>query len=254
LSKQAETVLGKKINHRGAILIEFAVSIPVLLAVLYYMHDLPKYARMKERMKFCAHCAVNMFQNISQNRENKRITWNDYRYISAMSFLPYFGAGTQQYFPLWQSPEGGFPASRPCGQMTLAYIKGTGPNRAKIVWAVISYWAASPVSTSRDIRTFWELPTYVNVAQTIVGREYAADQICKGLQINEGEVKIMIDAYINASWCEGQLGKERVSPQLWGLLIYTPKAESYGSGTGGWFHTYIIFTPNPGLFSETPPQ
>ncbi|MDR0677836.1 MAG: hypothetical protein LBF57_04185, partial [Holosporaceae bacterium] len=39
---------------RGAILVEFAFSIPILLAILYYMHDLPRIARIHERMEFCA--------------------------------------------------------------------------------------------------------------------------------------------------------------------------------------------------------
>ncbi|MDR0677698.1 MAG: hypothetical protein LBF57_03435, partial [Holosporaceae bacterium] len=47
-------IFGFGSNVRGAILVEFAFSIPILLAILYYMHDLPRIARIHERMEFCA--------------------------------------------------------------------------------------------------------------------------------------------------------------------------------------------------------
>jgi hypothetical protein len=54
----------KILTDNGAILL----AIPVLIALLYYMRDLPKFVYMHERMKFCDDRVVNMVQNISQNR------------------------------------------------------------------------------------------------------------------------------------------------------------------------------------------
>jgi hypothetical protein len=67
-------------------LIEFALAIPVFIAVLYYLHDAPKAKRINAKVDFCLYCAVNMLQNISQERENKRILLRDFAYI--------FGAAT----------------------------------------------------------------------------------------------------------------------------------------------------------------
>jgi hypothetical protein len=188
-----------------------------------------------------------MLQNISRNKEDKKITLQDYKYISATSFLPYYGGGTKQYGTHTRNYQ------KPCGQMSVCYIKGTGNNKAKMVWAVVSSWGCAPPLRGYDVFTSGKIPAHINVAQTIVGQEMNSKSIYKDLEIQDGEVKIMIDAYLNASWCPGMSG-DRAKPYLFGLLIHSPKAQSYGSNTGGWFHHYIIFTPNPGLFDETPPS
>jgi hypothetical protein len=201
-------------------------------------------------MKFCACCAVNMFQNVSQKRGNKKITLQDYKYISCSAFLPYYGGGTRQY----GSNAGGSYAI-PTPQLSLCYLKGVGVNKVKMVWAVISSWGLPPPSRGCDIcGAGTVVPDYVMAPRVYTDAVYDANDICEDLEINDGEVKMMVDVYLNASWCPGMSGKRRVSPDLWGLLICNPEAESWGSKTGGWFHYKIIFTPKPGLFSETAPE
>lgn len=73
------------LSQAGAVVLELAISIPVFLGLLYYIHDVPKYQRIHNRIKFCTICAVNMFQNMTINRADKRIRKADLPMIRAAS-------------------------------------------------------------------------------------------------------------------------------------------------------------------------
>ena len=66
--------------NRGSILIEFAVCMPVLIILLFYINDLSKLKRYYDQTEFVARQMVNILQNISQGRDNKTITQKDLRY------------------------------------------------------------------------------------------------------------------------------------------------------------------------------
>ena len=64
-------------NIRGAILIEFAVCMPIFILLLFGLHDIFKMARLQDRTNLVAHEVVSMIQNVSQGRLNKIITRED---------------------------------------------------------------------------------------------------------------------------------------------------------------------------------
>ena len=65
--------------HEGSILIEFAVCMPVLIILLFYIHDLSKLKRYYDQAEFVAQQMMNILKNISRNRkgENKKIIRQD---------------------------------------------------------------------------------------------------------------------------------------------------------------------------------
>jgi hypothetical protein len=235
-------------SAKGSVLIEFAIAVPVLIALAIAMHDIPKYYRIKAKMEFVAHCAANMFQNVSMNRTNKKVTLLDFQYISAVAFLPYFGGGTDQY-------GGTSPGSykKPGGVMTLHYIKGVGTNRAKPIWMVLTSWATDPINRGTALVTWGTDKSWHSLlAKNSISISYEcdSDKIIKGLKIKTGEVKMIIDVNLCASWMPDMNNKIQVPPKIWGLLFISPKAET----SMGWFHHLLVFTPKPGLFDETPPS
>jgi hypothetical protein len=58
---------------------------------LVAMRDIPKYYQMQAKMKFAAHCCVNMIQDVSMNRTtDKKITKADILRIShAWNLIPW---------------------------------------------------------------------------------------------------------------------------------------------------------------------
>ncbi len=53
--------------------------------------------------------------------------------------------------------------------------------------------------------------------------------------------------------CKGMSGKSSLLPKFWGLILYSPKAYAFEGHRSSFLNTFIIFTPKPELFDETPP-
>jgi len=234
--KKSSKSVRRHLRSRGAILIEFAISIPVLLTILYYTYDLPKYVRIKEKVEFCAYCYVNMVQNISQNRENKRITLTDLGNIIAASSLPYFGGGTSQYGggDIQSYTHGFFP------HPMLLFVKGLDNGKAKIMWIVKAMWfppGGSAATTSASDASYHCLVNWN------IGRELEPSAVCEGFSIKPGEIKMVLDYYFFSS-------TDTVPAAKWGLLILAPQKET----VWGYFHRVVIFIPKPGLFDDNPPR
>ncbi|MDR0580792.1 MAG: hypothetical protein LBG04_01600 [Holosporaceae bacterium] len=239
----------KFLTSKGAILLEFAVAIPILIVLLYYVHDLPKYARMKERMEFCAHCAVNMIQN-----NGRRVTIQDCTNICCAALIPYFGGGTGQYSTTQGALARGYSST-----MALYYLMGTGTNTARIIWYVgqdglgerRSFWRV----TSGSVNS-WSKFAYGLQLNT----DYPTTLLNEGLTINNGEVKIVlyISLYIDTKFIMPDGSPIKITPSLFGFLLLNPIVEHQcerGSGRYqyGFFCTTVIFTPKQGLFSEISP-
>ena len=194
-------------------------------------------------MQFCADCAANMFQSVSQGRANPKVTLQDFKYISCAAFLPYFGGGTGQY-----------ESKTTAGVMVLHYVKGVGLNKAKIVWSISQSYAKAPPLRTADVRTSglhfpWHSLIHYNGIS--IGTVYDSDKILPDLKIKENEVKMIVNVNLTPSFYIS--GKRRVSSTVWGMLILSPEGQTWGNNIAGMFHHFAIFTPKPGLFDETPP-
>ncbi|MDR0555700.1 MAG: hypothetical protein LBG20_01650 [Holosporaceae bacterium] len=193
-------------------------------------------------MEFCAHCAVNMCQNISQSRADKKITKRDLINISCICSLPFLGGGIRQY-SLSDGNEGMV--------MAMLYIKGTGINKARIVWHSGQVGFRAPPQRGFQCWTTTPIHLWINAWSNVsrnlsVGVDYEADNLYKGLKINNGEIKIVVfvSYYVTKNYL----------PLRIGLLLINPTPNYISSGNQYiYFPVTVFFTPKPGLFSETPP-
>jgi hypothetical protein len=242
-------------RHGGAILIEFAVAVPVLAMLLYFTHDLPKYARMQERMTFVAHEIVNILQNISQNRggDNKRITLNDIRYAMSGAYLSIY-PGTTMF-----SVGAGGPhalAHWPAGFIHCVKGNSTG-TAASVIWSVVFYThtSQSPAAVTCMNATNHSnsiIPSSQNVAPSVIypGLTISSDQRkiiveCSLLKHNGASYRLVDGTSINAI-------SNRKAFGFW-ILNPTPVTNDSNGGLT-FFNTVVIFTPEFGLFADTPPQ
>jgi hypothetical protein len=192
-----------------------------------------------------------MLQNISKNRENKKITLNDIRQIRcAASLIAYPGMTAYAI----SGSDGN--ALRHLGHFLSLYIycvKGTGTNRGKCLWRWDSiYQNTAPSNSGSTIE-------YSNNNYAVV-RYYASetdtDNIFNGLTISEGEIKIIVEVSHRTELCKYADGKSVSSVPIskrFGFLILTPRCPTPAK-SGSHFHSVVIFTPKPGLFSETTPS
>ncbi|MDR2781753.1 MAG: hypothetical protein LBB21_04875 [Holosporaceae bacterium] len=220
------------------------------------MHDVVKATRIRNRMKFCANCAVSMFQNVSNGRPKKEIILKDYQYISGVASLPFYGGGEKQYE---------IGTSRryydgPLFGVTIYYIKGTGENIAQITWGILNFYYRNPSLRELEIITAetFRSENVFNHGAILLQKQFKKDcdtnEIYSGLTIREGETKIILDVYLYVDVNFYKPNGSAVNQHPWGFFIFKPQLQPYvTSGHRGYFHEVEIFTPRPGLFSETHP-
>jgi hypothetical protein len=232
----------------GAIFIEFAVVIPILIAVVYYLHDLSKEKHIRNKVEFCVHCAVNMFQNISAKRENKKITSNDIRRIAHTVSLPYFRG-------IEMLPIGDCYPRGMIFVMVILYVKGFGNNTAKVVWTEQGslYEYTDSIDKIQCWPNHYDSPCISNTYYTI-GRIVNCNSIHPELKINKDEEKVII--YLSFWTSFGLKYYDRVyvstanAKRLFGFYVLPIKLKS---GSNGLFTASVIFTPKSGLFDENVP-
>jgi hypothetical protein len=240
--------------HIGAILVEFALAVPVLIAIIYYLHDLPKYKRMQAKMLFCAHEMVNILQNVSQNRANKKVTTDDIKYAMTSSFLTIF-PGITQYSdkgtgnPACAFPLGYFPV------IWIYCVIGNSDGTASVAWvnhACIDYYSAG----GRGLQT----PSSHNGSTVKYFKNKNPSSIYPTLRIGSGEIKIICECSLcyhylsggNWIFSNGNPVRQVLVRDAFGFYLLSPK--SITARREDFFSTVIIFTPNPGLFDETLPS
>jgi hypothetical protein len=243
----------KLLSSKGAILIEFAISIPVLVALMYYMHDLPKLARIHERMEFCAHCMVNLLQNCSQNRENRRITANDIRYAVAAAFLTIYPGMTMYETSARRFRYGHFP------HYWIYYIVGESDGTASMAWSITGWTdMGGGVVNPNRICVEYHINSSHSKSTVTYGKKKNPSLIYPGLTIKPGEKKIILECALcyhddmgtQYGFTDGRLIANVPAKKAFGFWILPIKA----TRSSVFFNKAVIFTPKPGLFSETPPQ
>ncbi|MDR1334501.1 MAG: hypothetical protein LBJ71_04765 [Holosporaceae bacterium] len=214
-----------------------------MIAILYYLHDIPKYKHIKTKLNFCAHEMVNILQNASQNRDaaHKKITVSDIQNALAGAYMSIFPGKTMYTTSAHTLPRGQGPFA------VLHCVRGLGGGKASVLWQRAVYtvdYSDSP-SIIVVVNGHWS-------GRILVAASASADMsaIYPDLKIQNGEIKIIVECTIMGGYnfTDGRLGDDVSPREAFGLLILTPK-----NRRGCYFNTVAIFTPNPGLFDKTAP-
>jgi hypothetical protein len=230
----------------GLFRFEIAFAMPVLIALLYYMHDLPKLKQINSRMRFCAYCMASMLQEVSQNRENKKITLADLKNVAASAFLTIYPGKTAYPTSTERYIYGHFL------DCFVHCVKGVN-GKASVLWnkRICSYIGTGPSNVSvTNFTTVSHWSSLVKYQQNV-----APSSIYKDLTVKNGETKIIVECLsyidINYGFTDGR-PPTTSAREKFGFWIFNPEGTSV---TGrGYFNQVVIFTPKPGLFDETPPS
>jgi Flp pilus assembly protein TadG len=216
----------KSIGRRcGAILIEFAFAIPVLVSVLFLAVDAPRFYYMKYKVKN----AVYMATSILQSGSVKNVTWNDLSQIFSAAFFNHF-PGTSQYYAdsKWAM---GYTKI-----VHVYYVVGAADKKAEIKWAWKSKETAPNPKDEGSVFTTSQATSVV----TFQPPGSDSSSIYKYLSLNKGETRIIIDAgfYLtNTANAKQNMG-----------FLFLPVRPSNGTS---YFNYVLIFTPKKGLFIDT---
>jgi hypothetical protein len=230
---------------------EFAVSIPILITFIWYIHDISKMACLHERAELIAREMVNMLQNVSQNRENKKLTSLDVKYAAAASYLSAY-PGVTMYGDTSGTPH-------PFGHFPLGYIhcvKGEG-GKAKVLWHRCFFTQTNTPNMNYAANNSYFSTVALNYTANSL---MTPSSIHKDLQIKDGEIKIILQyAYFyngtsgsGFGFNDGRLCRNVSVKDAFGFLVVNPKPQNL-SAPFLYFHAVVIFTPKPGLFGDAAP-
>lgn len=243
-------------NSRGAVLLEFALSIPVLLLLLFGLHDVFVISHMQDKSRLVSHEIASMLQNISQNREDKKITENDIKRITCAAYLTIY-PGTTMY-----STNSGkrYHKYAHYPQPFIFCAKSDSTGKAYTPWMIgfsPEYNTNNPIKCARY---------YVNYDLKRLAVHYRAaasgtlpSSIYKDLKMKPNEMKILVDGNIYMCTDSNEYGtkySDGRKPTLKGVcglhLLNPPYMKA--STSYHLFHSVAIFSPRKGLFDKTAPK
>ena len=218
------------------------------------MQDLAKIKRWYQQTQFTSEQLVNVIQNVSQERTDKKITIMDLVNAGRLAYLTIFPGNTlipvrQYYAPF------GYHAF-----YGLFYVKGLGNNKASVIWGAAfacdggnastkGMWTRTSTSDFEEVLRF-DSNFLVNVSP---------ERIHPKLTIKEGEIKVIAECllicYNHLYFADGTRVSSKSFREIFGLMAFGLTHRHYNSP---YFHAFFnstsIFTPKPGLFDETPPK
>lgn len=243
------------LNSKGSILIEFAVCMPVLIILLYYINDLTKLKRYYEQTEFMAQQFVNIIQNISQKRDNKAITLKDMKYASALAWLSLYPGMTMHHSTTDARTDHTHELSHYPWHM-IYYVKGLAGGKASVMWLRYTF----PQKSTKPAQMYCnsnDANNYMKGSVINRGTNVEPSSIYPTLKINEGEAKIIVECHLLANADSMSSNDYNPSDNLaicarkaFRLWSVTPKT----ANKARYFNSVVIFTPKPGLFTETMPN
>ncbi len=243
---------------RGSILIEFAVCMPVLIILLFYINDLVRIKRYYSQTEFVAQQFVNIIQNISQKRgasdpTKLKISINDIKNAASLAFLSLYPGKTMYRIGTSGSRHELSHAPR----LNIFYVKGLPGGKASCLWFRRFLGETTPI---------WSLFTGApSAAESSVKNlsNVSPSEIYPTLKIGENEEKIIVEVNLfnalhvmNENEYVESDKQEVLARKAFKCRLVAPKAlEKNANGINGWyFDSVIIFTPKPGLFDpDNPP-
>ncbi|MDR3155707.1 MAG: hypothetical protein LBT90_01210 [Holosporaceae bacterium] len=232
---------------RGSVLLEFAVAIPVLVMIMYFVLDSLRSNELDKKMDNIAYFAASMIQNISKNNANRLITLRDIRHITYATFMPmYFG--TQPFCVGGDKYQLGYVPL-----LAMACVKGNIDSKATVVWAAMSdgFTATTP-ETFLCVVNNPEIASLMKLSYTI-GQSVDPKSIHPNLMIRPGEMKLIICTCIftNSNFKYGNGEKVNDNPKkLFGFRLLPVNIKG---SDNSFLHSYVIIQPNSNVFNETPP-
>jgi len=247
----------KLLNSKGIVLIEFAICMPILIILLFYINDLMRIKRYYSQTEFVAQQFANIIQNISQKREgvNRKITLLDIRYAASLAFLSIY-PGTTMFADGKRGNQSHELSHRP--EFRIYYIKGLSEGKASVRWGWNGYCTTS---TSPKTWQGGRLTSDVIRSSVRWRANTDASNIYPTLKINDEKDKIILECFVYNNDITMSLNAHSASDdqnsrakKAFNFQLLNPKAVYADANVGHYFNSVVIFTPKPGLFDETPPS
>jgi hypothetical protein len=219
---------------------------PILIILLFYINDLVKIKRYYSQTEFVGQQMANMIQNVSKNRgtDQKKITKEDLKNAFCLAWLTVFPNSSSMFYEGNSALGFGYlPHS------FVYYVRGLNNGQASCFWR--AFISPNGSSHKSPLTTFVWIYTTDNKGSPVRMKtsEVNPSEIYPSLKIEPGQEKIIIVSsfYRKSSYLPS-------NKQSFGFYLLDPKHLNENDNTWYFFHSVVIFTPKPGLFTETAPS
>ena len=217
-------LLSEKGHCKGGILIEFTFSIPVCIALLFFIHDHYRFYELQSKIRSSAYLAASMLQQIKNAKTDKQLTKYDFGRIAYASCLNFFHTNTMFYpypFGIYYDVD-------------FFYVKKISSDKYQ--------YQQCYGSTGGDCTS----PSGMNMNCKSISTKTSAeiDAIHPDLLCNNvGEERVLVEC------CYRRRYAAKFDKRQLGFLILNPKVTKAHDGTTYNFFIYdLVITPKPGLF------
>ena len=199
------------------------------MALIYYLHDVPKLQRYQQQMDFVAQQVAQMLQNVSQQRTNKRITQNDIVNVARAAYLTVFPGVSMvpirnEWLPL------GFYV-----ECFLFGVRGEPNNKASVKWVIQLYFLRG---------SYFGVGSASSACIAQNKQNVYPSEIYPSLTIKDGEIKIIVECHLRYGsthyFSDGRKCSDVSFRELFGFLVYTPQPDTFESYKGIDYTSFFI--------------
>lgn len=176
----------RRLNSKGAVLIEFAFGLPILVLMMYFCLDVPKAYQFVNKLTTCSEMAADLITNVYSYSGDSNISIEDLRYVSKALEIYFLGNPAKQQ-------EYGFNIS-----MYITCVTGIDGGNFKTNWVVgvdndISNQRISVYRSfqkgSIPFEGFSETKSQA-ISSNLNNTEF------KNFEIGKGDIKLIVEAFV----------------------------------------------------------
>lgn len=201
-------------------------------------------------MKNAAYYAVGAIQNVSQNRENKKLTKLDIQQIAAMWIL---------CLPISLDFINYKYLNAVLISTNLTLVEGTGTDKCKVRWSgytdrtrlPFTSWNVRKKNDGDTLTAAFAVSLHTRYGQSVkINQEVVSTNLYKDLHIKAGEIKMILElSFYNSASMKGKIPIEKA----FGFNML--KMPSWGNKNDVYLNTWVIFSPQNDIFDpDNPPE
>lgn len=176
----------RRLKSKGAILIEFAFGLPILVLMLYFCLDVPKAYQFVNKLRTYSEIAADLITNVYSYEGDACISIEELKYVSRALEIYFLGNPAQREY--------GFNIS-----MYITCVTGTGSGRFKTNWVV----GVDNDISARQIKAYRLLSSSGSIStEGFSGtRSKALSANLKGtelenFEVGKGDTKLIVEAFV----------------------------------------------------------
>lgn len=268
-----------KKTHSGGIMVEFALCLPFVIMLLYFVNDSYNYYFWSNKMKNFSYIVTALLQNTYKKADSdlnssfytKELNAKEIENIckAAMLSIPLHTNVMKKGFENSLKTSSTEKSKTPMPMVCLLCIKGTSTSgKVKVLWEVDYLLGKAKCFYSGNGSTDNDDNTQGAICQKtgmIIGTQISINKIYPGLEVASEEKKIIVYVYFEPP---ENLEESDTPQEEKGVSQWLPKGSSIGNFFGfhiiqpspnklvtgekaGYFLNTLAFSPAPGLFSNT---